>query len=761
MILELTEKVNFNIAEKLSNINYIQFEILFNYSKTKRHDDYNLKAEFTKVKNYCKLIVATKNNNVVEYGYVDGKNMGRLQSKNPSIQRLYNGFRGILCNDKMVDMDMKNCHPIILMNLCKEHNIKYNYLLDYVSNRDNKLKEIMNDYNISKSEAKSALLSCLNDINAKNKICNKKVRKGFLNNFDKEMSRIIFDLFNIYKNKKEYSKYISNADYNIEGKFTNLILCDIENKYLDKAINTCIDNYLLKIEDIAVLMFDGFMMYDKNNTDEIINLLNKTFFEYNIEWDFKDHNIELLDKLNKMEIKDVKLYDEVKKIFEKDHFMIEHPLMYGRTYKKGRYLEYGLYNKNEYRDLVKKNKYVYQEIIETENGIKYKDKDIFDDWIRDTNIRSYKNINFVPKLTEENNIDYFNTFQGFEGEFINNYTNNEKAIEIFYKHLSLLTNHNTNSIEYLINYIADIVQNPDKLPSVAIMFKSKQGFGKDLLLDIISRFIGNKYLYRTANLEEIFGSFNTSIKDKIILQLNELEGKDGFSQKEKIKNLITEEFTNINEKKIKQYKQNNYLRIFIMSNNISPLEIPHDDRRFVVFKAHYRKPNKNYFKQLIDLKNNDDDIKTLYEYFKNYKIKLDLRNDRPLTDAYKELQENCTNPIYNYLNELFIRDDIEEYYTFEDGEYKIHKKTGNILIKSNNFYDNYKNYLVSKNLEFIKTNFKIIKSLLADIGINRKQFKINNENNDYYSFNKDILREHLKHMDLDQEIIEFTDDDFL
>ena len=85
----------------------------------------------------------------------------------------------------------------------------------------------------------------------------------------------------------------------------------------------------------------------------------------------------------------------------------------------------------EYKDLVKKNKYVYQEIIETEKGIKYKDKDLFDDWIRDTKIRSYKNINFIPKLNNEINIDYFNTFQGFDGEFINDYTKMKKQLNYF------------------------------------------------------------------------------------------------------------------------------------------------------------------------------------------------------------------------------------------------------------------------------------------------------------------------------------------
>lgn len=765
----LTEKVNLKIAKKLSKINFEQFKILFNKSTTKRHNDYNVKNEFTKLKTYCKNIVSSKNNHVVNYNYVDGKSIGRLQSKNPSIQRLYNGFRGVLCDGVMIDVDMKNCHCILVIDLCEKNDIKYNYLADYVNNRDNKIKEIMDDYGFSKSEAKSALLSCLNDINIKKSVHKKRVKKGFLKDFDGEMSRIIKELYDIYKKDDKYKKYLSNSDYNKEGKFTNLILCDMENTYLNRAINKCIEKKIISLEDVAVLMFDGFMIYDNGKSNlkkKIIDILDSEFEKENMKWDVKDHNIELKEHIDNLEIDNKKSYEDVKAEFEENHFMIEHPLMFGRTYKKGKYLEYGLYNKMDFKDLVKKNKYVYLQTKETEKDIKYIPIDVFDEWIRDENIRSYKNINFVPKTNLEDinkSKEYFNTFQGFEGEYLDNKIDldgdKEKSIiETFKNHIGLLTNYDEKSIEYLTQYVADIIQNPDKLPSVAIMFKSKQGFGKDTFLNIISRMIGDKYLYRTANLDDVFGSFNTSIKDKIILQLNELEGKDGFCQKEKIKNLITEEFTNINEKKIKQYKQNNYIRMFIMTNNISPIEIPADDRRFVIFKAHNNKPNQEYFNKLWKLYEDDFSIKVLYEYFKNYKLTLSLRNDRPITNAYKDLQDNCVNPIYIYLNELFIKNNIREYY--DDDEFKTHKKTGNILIKANDFYQNYKNYLSSEDLTYIKITYRLVKSLLADIDIDKKQVKINGENNDYYIFNKEIIKNRLEHYNFDNEVLEYDDDDF-
>ena len=65
MVEELIEKVNLSRAVKLSNINYIQFRDLFNISTTKRHDDYDIMGEYTKLKNYCKYIVKSKNNHHV------------------------------------------------------------------------------------------------------------------------------------------------------------------------------------------------------------------------------------------------------------------------------------------------------------------------------------------------------------------------------------------------------------------------------------------------------------------------------------------------------------------------------------------------------------------------------------------------------------------------------------------------------------------------------------------------------------------------
>ena len=41
-----------------------------------------------------------------------------------------------------------------------------------------------------------------------------------------------------------------------------------------------------------------------------------------------------------------------------------------------------------------------------------------------------------------------------------------------------------------------------------------------LLINFIEKMLGVQYVYRTAETDDIFGNFNSCIKDKIVLQLN-------------------------------------------------------------------------------------------------------------------------------------------------------------------------------------------------------------------------------------------------
>ena len=223
-----------------------------------------------------------------------------MVSKNPSLQRLYNGFRGILCDGIMVDYDMCNAHPRFLLNLCNKYDLVADKLLYYIKNRDDCLAELVNNYDICRGQAKAYYLKCINKIDLTTKINNKKIKKNsFFLEFDIQLKNIIKSLYSIFRKDEKYKKHKSN-EWNKQGKLVNLVLCDLENEYLNEAINELVKNNVMKREDIGVLMFDGFMAYNKNK-DDVIKFLNAHFKERHIEWDYKEHNIELLEYLNKLD----------------------------------------------------------------------------------------------------------------------------------------------------------------------------------------------------------------------------------------------------------------------------------------------------------------------------------------------------------------------------------------------------------------------------------------------------------------------------
>ncbi len=276
----------------------------------------------------------------------------------------------------------------------------------------------------------------------------------------------------------------------------------------------------------------------------------------------------------------------------------------------------------------------------------------FKTWNKDKDKRTYKRLTFDPSTID--NIDnQYNIFNGFNyNEPINNENYDNEGVELFLNHLKLLCNYEEESTNYLINYIADLFQNPHILPEVAIVMCGKKGTGKDLLTEYIQSIIGLDYITQTQKFSSLFGNFNSALKNKLVIQINEVSGKDGFTMKEDLKNFITEKNVIINEKGLKQYTIKNYARLLMFCNNENPVEITEDNRRFWVVKTG-EKQNSQYYDKLYNNIDNSNILHSIYTYF----MKVDLTNFNirkfPITKKMKIMQEFNTNPLYYYLHDTY------------------------------------------------------------------------------------------------------------
>ena len=659
------------------------------------------------IKAFCKRIKANKG--IVKQTYKYSNRLGdcgRLFVKGFGIQSLQHKLRGFLCSDKYYDFDMKNAHPTILNHILTVifPNENFPELEKYVSNREKLLKK----FNASKLD-----ILCAMNMDKSIITENKLVKR-----LDTEFKHIQ----NLFWNSSEYDHLKNITSKNKKGSLLNTILCIEENNLLQQVMEEV---------KISVPMFDGFLIHvsEVDNIENMIQKLDSITIDYGVSWTQKPHDTTIQideDLLEDMEEQDCKDYDTAKIEFEEKYFVIDQPLGFGEVTDEGLYIR----SKQDFQTYCENITY-----FEEDKNNKIIEKPLFLKWIKDKDRRHFRKIDFIPSL---NNIpsDIYNTFTGFD--YIGNSCPNPDAVKVFLDHLKLLVNHEEESFIYLVSYIAHMFQKSDELPEVALLFKSQQGVGKDLMIDILQDILGRDMVYRTAKLDEIFDKFNGALKNRLLLQLNEVQGSDGFAKKENLKDLITTKFNNINEKNMKPYTLSNYMRVIIFSNNLSPIEIPHDDRRYCVFKCGKKQP-RAYYNRIVQLIGNSDAMESILHYFRNYDIKdFDIK-DRPITQAYEDMRTSNSHPLYKYLYDIFVGD---EYHDEFEGSYHIHKKTHKIAVNPQAFRAGFKYYLESIQQTFVKHDYKTLKLLMADLDIYQKQLKFcGKSTSTYYIFpeNADLL----------------------
>jgi len=681
---------------------------------------------FKRMKKWLNIMVKFHNGKmIVDYNHSKTLvNCGRVYCEGFGVQSLQRQFRAFLTNDFYNDYDMINCHPTILLYLTKKFfpRTDIQYLESYVKNR----KEFLEKYKVSK---KQILVS----INSKNPI---KTKSLVVAKFDKELKTIqtlFFDKTPI--DLKKYEGHKNNNKNNPKGGFLNTLLTIIENEILQLTIKH------FKSSEISTLMFDGFHIIKELDIQGTLNKLNDiTFEKFGIKWSHKipDEIIEMDEGVIINEDEFNKNYECIKPIFERTNCMIQNPLSYINEWNDNGEKKFSIKNKTDFKDL--NNHFMCENIVRGS----VQEVEFFNLWLKDTQKRSYQKLDFIPKKINDKNI--YNTFNGFNFHEFNE-SNETIDIELFIKHIAVLVNNEEESINYILNYLSHLIQKPYELPRVCLLFKSKQGYGKDLFINFLERLLGKQYIARTCDIDkEVFGDFNPILRNNLVLQLNELEGKHGFENKEKLKNLITAEQVSINDKNEKLYNQSNYSRVIICSNNLTPIEIPSDDRRFIVFQAQDQKPNREYFNQLVSCLNNDLFIYSLYKYLKNRDItNLNLAEDRPITNAYNIIQRSCNNTFYEYLNDLTDNyEDIKDRY---NSNVLINRNTKTLLVPPSILTKDYKAYLIDNCYDFkIRSNY--INTMILNLDIKKTERVIDDKRTRLYKIEIDKLIEKMKTLDI-------------
>lgn len=304
-------------------------------------------------------------------------------------------------------------------------------------------------------------------------------------------------------------------------------------------------------------------------------------------------------------------YQAAKQYFEILYIKLNNPACY--VYYDNINDEYTFKSEKDMLHITKNFWYKYT----NEKGVDCKQK-FFSLWTNDLSIKTYNYIKLVPppKICNSNTL---NLFTGFHIEKIQNCE--IVSIVPIIEHIKLLCEDSIEYTEYVLNFLAHIIQKPAELTRTALVFKGSQGAGKGMFFSwFATNIIGKKYYYTTADATTITVN-NDHLNGKLLVNLDEANSADMYSASSNIKNKITEPFITLQNKYVKPFVVENYCRYIFFSNQEFPVKVEASDRRFVIFKTCDKisklmdtDPIKNdYFKTLINAMN---DINVQYSFFK-------------------------------------------------------------------------------------------------------------------------------------------------
>ena len=677
---------------------------------------------------YCSKYDA--NDGSISIEYVKSTEYGRYFVKDPKVLSstiMWNKIRATLFADSDYDIDIINCHNELLLTLLKNNtNYDIKHLENYCANRAEVIDAIeidanaikhYNNYNKDNKTKKDVVKSLFTIILYGGTIDTWKTEFGFntkhykLTSFVKDYIDEIQMNTNIIINDKRFKDIIDSVKslkikeakekykkkFNIEkfkmnnGALLSVILQEYETLIIEEAINIMEQNGIT----ITSYNYDGFQIrkVDVNNIDELITglneYINKSPIAHNRDISpFKFENIKFivkpfrdglimpeLIKLPKSNIYSIdvmtstKNYKVQKEYFERFHSKIENPFCFIRDDENGVMFIKPANMSN-----------LYSNVITTpRKGLII--PSWFYNWEKDKTMKTYYTYNYYPNdlLTPKNCKNLWKPFPILKVPLDPNADTS--------KITDFITTLLGDCAEYVLNWLAHVVQRPERKTEVCILLYGSQGCGKSTIGEyILRKIIGFDKMHVTSKTDKIFGRF-VNTQGKLLAVLNEASGKDTFNICDVLKDAITCSMTEQEKKGIDAVSVTDYTNYIFTTNNINSVKIPEDDRRFMPIEINEElQNNKSYFKELYaDLDNNVIMRKFYHELITRDLSNVNLVADRPMTELRLDMMNmnrNCIKHFINYWREKVMTN------MSEDGNFMEKKMTGSKLYECFNHFWN-------------------------------------------------------------------------
>jgi Family of unknown function (DUF5906) len=260
-------------------------------------------------------------------------------------------------------------------------------------------------------------------------------------------------------------------------------------------------------------------------------------------------------------------------------------------------------------------------------------------WLAHERRRQYSTVAFAPGREL---VDAYNLWKGFQ------YEPKMGDVKPYLEHiLENVCKGNQKHAEYLIKWMARAVQKPDTPGEVAVVLRGRQGAGKGTVIQMFGQLWGRHFL-QVSNSKHLVGSFNSHLRDCVVLFADEAFYAGDKSHEGVLKTLVTEHTLPYEAKGIDVEMGPNNTHIMIASNSQWVVPAGPDDRRyFILTVGDNQRINTNYFKGLWQWYNSGGAEALLHHLMTLSISDFDVR-DIPETDAKSDQKALSLDPVQEW-----------------------------------------------------------------------------------------------------------------
>ncbi len=231
-------------------------------------------------------------------------------------------------------------------------------------------------------------------------------------------------------------------------------------------------------------------------------------------------------------------------------------------------------------------------------------------WFKSEEIRTYNSIVFEPGKEVQNNI--YNLWKGF------NITKEATSCKLYLKHIKeIICNGNDEYYNYIISWMAQMIQDPCNKPGVAIVLRGDKGVGKSVFAEYFGDIYGQHFELVTGS-DQFLGNFNCHLSKCILLFCDEAFWAGDKKAEGKLKGFITSPTFQMESKGKDKFHVKNCMHIITASNELWSAPVSDSERRFFILNvSDIKKGDSEYWNKLFYEKQNGGP-EALLKYLLNF-----------------------------------------------------------------------------------------------------------------------------------------------